>query len=226
MGKIRDFFKRKETVETAGDIRIEAEDLLDQNYKCSEVAEETGLTEQQVYRIKKAKQRREMRMGGKSRVDDGDDENSISKLKRDILEVELRGKKAQLEHEERLRQMDREDELGGPEEFIESAQDGPDALLGTLLKTVISKQQPMISPPAQQPVMAPNAAEACSPQEDAGSPHNAPAAPPALTLDFAKLEQGIKLGLLTKETFIKESAQMNLTADKADKMYDFIRRKL
>lgn len=224
MGRFRDFFKRKETVETAGDLRIEVEDLLDQNYKCQEIAEETGLSEKQVYRIKVAKQRREARMGGKSRGYDGDDESSISALKKQLLEVELKGKIAQAAHEEHLRQLDREDELGGPEEFIESAQDGPDALLGTLLKTVITKQA-MSTAPVQHSI-TPTAAAVSEQEGAAGSPPIAPAASPALTLDFAKLEQGIKMGLLTKDTFITEGAKLNLTPEKAASMYEFIRRKL
>ena len=60
-------FRSKSKAEKAvKNVRIDAEDLIDQNYTCMEIAEELGITQEEVYRIKQAKGRRDGRMAGKS----------------------------------------------------------------------------------------------------------------------------------------------------------------
>lgn len=220
------FFSKKEAKNTQNPRRIEVEDCLDQEWTCAEIAEELeGVTVEEVYRIKQAKQRREAKLHRKVDREEGGGDNSVAALKKQLLEVELKSKIAQAEHEAHLRKLDMEDELGGPEELIESAQEGPDALLNTLLKNVLSKQTTLNSPPVQQHIPPTAGADSQQAGAEVVTPI-APTAPPALTLDFAKLEMGIKAGLLTEATFIKEGATMNLTPSKARDLYYFIKRKL
>lgn len=210
--------------------RIEIEDLVDQGYTCKEIAEELGITEQEVYRIKNARYRRQARIQGKTEAD-SDRQDRISQLKEELAAVELQDRIDEAKHRAFLRQQERSDMMADDvEDAAESAQENPESLLQTLLVSVLMKNKQ-----SQDPVAATNSPHAVQPgnpglspvqpaQDIAASEKSSPGA--SNPVNFEKIEMGIKTGLISEEKFVQESLQLGLTAEKAKKVFKFIKEKL
>jgi len=86
-------------------VRIDTEDMIEQNYTCKEIAEELGISEEQVYRIKNAKKRREHKIPASRPDEDGDTE--LKKLQIEIKKQELEQKKLQIQWDAEDRKTER-----------------------------------------------------------------------------------------------------------------------
>jgi len=206
-------FKKKAKETEEPHIRIEVEDLIDQGWKCREIAAELGISEDKVYTIKEARRRRNLAAATKSERQDTD---RISELREELQVVELNDRIDQAKHKAFLRQREREEyETEDAEELIEDA-NNPDKLIQTLLlNAALKHQNPGATPGVQQPL------------------GNIPQPPrlnvedtPPSGLDFNRVEKAVKLGLVSEEKFVQEAAALNLTPEKAAKLYKFIKEGL
>jgi predicted transcriptional regulator len=217
-------------------IRIDAEDLIEQNYTCAEIAEELGITQEEVYRIKQAKGRRDARMSGKSEQDT-EREDKIATLKEELAAVELQDKIDEAKHKAFLRQQERDDiEQENASETIEEASESPDKLLQTLFASIALKQlqgqqaqnlNTLNSTPSvtQTAAVLSGNESSKSPTESALS-NDSPRPPLSAAVNFQQIEVGIKTGLLSEERFLKETETLGLQSEKAKKLYEFIKKKL
>jgi predicted transcriptional regulator len=219
-------------------IRIDAEDLIEQNYTCAEIAEELGITQEEVYRIKQAKGRRDARMSGKSEQDT-EREDKIATLKEELAAVELQDKIDEAKHKAFLRQQERDDiEQENASETIEEASESPDKLLQTLFASIALKQlqgqqaQNLNNPIPTQAAAVSQTAAVLSGNESRKSPtesalsNDSPRPPLSAAVNFQQIEAGIKTGLLSEERFLKETETLGLQSEKAKKLYEFIKKKL
>lgn len=203
------FGSSKRKVEKPINLRIETEDMIDGGYTCKEIAAELGTDEETVYRIKSAKQRRAARFSGKSISDDGQPDR-LAQLREELAATELQDKIDEAKHNAYLREQERKEiEAENIEELLPT--DGnPDAMITNLLMTAMLKNK--------QPT------DMKSPEVVAGVVTPSPAQPPPT---FEQIKQGIKTGMVGREQFTETFKKMaNANQDDADKIYDYIKRKL
>lgn len=94
-------------------VRIDVEDLIDQDFSCEEIASQLGVSKERVYAIKEAKKRREARVNrGPVSETGGGRDDPIREMKIELEKLRLEREKIMLEHElQKLR-----DDLHGEEE--------------------------------------------------------------------------------------------------------------
>lgn len=204
---------RKKSEEKSSSFRIDIEDLLEQGYTCKEVAEELGITQEEVYRVKSARLRREWR--GKTGIERKpvEENDKISQLKEELVSVELQDRIDEAKHKAFLRQREREEfEREDTEELIE--EESPDKLLNTLFLNILMKQHGGNTVSTVVPAPLPP-----QHQEKVFSI-------PSPVVDFQKIKAGIKGGFVTKEKFIEEMSKTGFSDEDSDKIYDFIKKKL
>lgn len=96
--------KQKDDKNTPTNIRIDVEDMTEQNYTCKEIAEELGITEEQVYRIKNAKRRRESKFHAPEATGENEE---LKRLQIEIKKQELEQKKLQIQWDAEDRKTER-----------------------------------------------------------------------------------------------------------------------
>lgn len=209
------FFGKKKP-EKAINNRIEVEDLLEQNFTCGEVAEELGVSVEEVYRIKNAKYRREQRLKGKTFNEAGEvEKNPIEELKLELTKVELQDKIDEAKHKAQMREIERQDAMS--EDYDDVSGDDPDKLIQTLLlNTMLKRQQPAQDNPTFPLPLPTNA-----PQPTAGVSNQPPKLP-----TFDEIKKGIDMGLISEERVAQELAPFKVPKDKVTKLYDFIKNDL
>lgn len=215
-------FSGKKAEKESSFSRIEAEDMIDQGFACKEIAEELGCTEQEVYRIKEAKKRREARLQNKNTEQDDTDE--VTNMRKEIEKAKLQDTLAEIEHRNMLRQREREElEAADQEELIEEAQDNPDTALFSLLSKVLSKKPdiPIVAQTSAQPIQT---AEQELPSDTINQ---------TKIVDYSsnleqipKLISAVKSGLVSETVFVQKAQEFKLTAPQAEKLFDFVKKKL
>lgn len=88
--------------------RIDVEDMLDQQYSCKEISDELGITAEQVYRIKNAKDRRKIALQQRALNDLGG-ENPVTKAKQELEAARLKLEIERLKFEQQKLEAERED---------------------------------------------------------------------------------------------------------------------
>jgi len=207
----------KKTVNKPTTIRIEAEDLLEQGYTCLEVAGELNATQEEIYRIKSAKTRREARLRPSSDGVDGIGE--LPELKLELQRVQLQDRIDEAKHKAYLRDMERREYEEEEPEIAASST--PDQLMQNLLMNAILKKKgndsiKVSNQGAELLGVVPK------PQSPAVDSNSAPIAPPS----FDKIKLGIKSGVVTKEQFLEQFMQTGATEADAGKIYEYIKKKL
>lgn len=213
---------RKKTAEKPKNVRIDCEDLIEQGYTCKEISAELGITEEEVYRIKSAKQRRMATIQNRT-----PEEDRISKLKEELATIELQDKIDECRHRAHLRELFRSDELSEDIEEVSETAENPDKLIQTLLATFLLKGQSGQSLNTPAPIQnnsSQPAGEVFTTQN--GNSQQTPTFSSQAGLDFSKIETAIKTGIVTEERFIKEAEALNLNPDKSKKLFKFIKEKL
>lgn len=218
-------FKSKNKAEKQNkNIRIDIEDLSEQGFTCSEIAEELGVTQEEVYRVKQAKGRRDARMSGRN----PESEDRISKLKEELAAVELQDKIDEAKHKSFIREEERREYLEENIEEVGEAAENPDKLLNVLMLSAMQRlqgpQANNLNTPSPNPAPFPNQSGEVlgnSTQQTESKPPF-----PSPEIDFSKIEFGIKTGLITEERFKAETEALKLKPEKAQKLFKFIKEKL
>jgi hypothetical protein len=185
------FWKKKEAKKQSPQekseesIRIDAEDMIDQNFSCAEIASELGIEQERVYRIKEAKKRRDARMNLKG--DQQESGDPIKEMNVEIKKLELEQKKQELQWALEDRQRERQDDLReamnpGTEEGSSDPGNNFMNVAGmALLSRLLPGQQQPQNPPSYTTV----------PQAQASTPasEQAPHAEPVGTLSEEQVQQ-------------------------------------
>jgi len=219
------FNRTKGASEQPKNVRIDAEDLIEQKYTCREISEELGITQEEVYRIAQAKRRREARLTGNTPVDD-ERVDRIAQLREELSSVELQDRIDEAKHKAWLRQQERiEYEEEDIKELVDNSE-SPDTLLKTLLGTIFMKMNNPVNgavAPASNTIQTTLSQPVeVSSKEVIQNPQSTPLS--STGFDFNAIEKGIKAGIITKERFIQECDKMSLSQEKASKLYDIIKK--
>jgi predicted transcriptional regulator len=220
--------KKAETGQTS--VRIEAEDLLDQNYTCKEVAAELGITQDEVYRIKQAKGRREGRM----QKSENSSNDELQDLRLEIDKARLQAQFDEIEHKNFMMRREREDILAeDQEEIVQQVKDDPDSLLTNLLVgmflnkggvstgvTPIPNILPPVAAPPQESVLSTSSMNS---EKAAQVVMPVAQTPPQ---QIQGLIEGIKSGLIPERLAVDKGEEYGLTRIQAMKLYDYIKKKL
>ena len=148
-------------------VRIDAEDMIDQNYSCEEIAAELNITKEKVYRIKEAKKRREARLQRPGIQTQLTQDDPIQQMNVEIKRIELEMKKNELEWKMKQQQRQQAEEFndmfGAAEEHEVEAEETPeDNFLKVLVPVLANKflggnQQHSIPVMTSQPIPEGNA---------------------------------------------------------------------
>jgi hypothetical protein len=91
--------------------RIEIEDMLEQGFRCSEIAEELGIEADFVYRVKTNMRARQIKANARAKEIKQDNKDDVAEIKKEMALLELEMKKRDLEWEKEDREKEREDDL-------------------------------------------------------------------------------------------------------------------
>lgn len=131
--------------------RIMVEDYIDSGYTCQEISKMMSCTQEEVYAIKQAKTRRELRAQGKAISDESEPEDPVKAAKKQLEAQQIQFQKMQMEFEMKKLRAEMEDYFDEDEEA--PTDDNPENLLATLLQGIFMKQQnPQGSTPPNPPI--------------------------------------------------------------------------
>lgn len=214
-------FGGKSAKKTAVNIRIDAEDLIEQGFSCAQIAEQLGTSQETVYAIKEAKRKRTATANKNN--DDEEETESIADLKKQLLKVEIKTAIDKAEAERRRLEEEREaEEEEQEEEFVEEAIDSPENAFMSLISKALIKNPAV----ANTTDLGTQTAQEKEPSDTIAQPK---IVAPALNLreDIPRLITAVKMCAVPKETFIPKAIEMTgITTEQAERLFDFIKRKL
>lgn len=146
--------KPKLSVNSDMNLKIEVEDLLDQNFTCSQISNELGIERETVYRIKEARRKRYQLLEGKE--EEIKTENPVIRAKQELEAMRLEIEKDKLEFEREKLRAEREEYFEDPMEgAIEEAKEHMSPTEQMLLALASGfLKQPQQQPQPQQTLKA------------------------------------------------------------------------
>lgn len=206
-------FAGKKKKKERKNVRIDVEDLIEQGMTCEEIAEELDIDKQRVYRIKEAMKRREKTLDKK----ESSDPDEITSLKIQIEKARLQRELDEAEYRAEIRQQKRDEDLYGPEELEELADD-PDQLMKMWFYNQMMRNPTIPNQAVQQPKSA-DPTDTPSQQENSSEIAN-------LQANVPKLIHAVKAGFLKEEIFVEKARSFQLSDKQAKELYKFIGKKL
>jgi predicted transcriptional regulator len=199
--------------------RIEAEDMIDQNYTCKEIAEELGTTEETVYRIKQAKGRRDARKGQKGLSDFGI-ENPVVKAKQELEAARLDFERQKLSFEMEKLKAEQEDYFGYDDDVVEKADNPLEAMAMSFFMNKMSGgvTQPPPQPikPVETPIIKPDTEQPQQTERELEVMR-------IINLIPVTFINQIKAGTLSEKTCLKYASAQGIEEDLAREAYKKIR---